>query len=146
VSGTLALDGEINMDGLNAIPNGGGASGSVWIEVANLIGNGRITARGGSGGGAYDDAPKSGGGGRIAVYYTNLSGFTGLPNCSVAGGWLGTQAAAQAGTMGFFDVTDGINQFKLWVPQDRFAADADYALLLSEIHLGGLLSSNRCST
>lgn len=143
VSGTLALEGEINMDGLNAIPKGGGgAGGSVWIEAANLIDNGRITARGGSGGGNYNDAPKSGAGGRIAVYYTSLVGFTGLTNCSVAGGWFGTQAAAQAGTMGFFDISGGINQFKLWVPQDRFAADAGNALLLGEIHLGGLLSTN----
>ncbi|MEI8043177.1 MAG: C-type lectin domain-containing protein [Verrucomicrobiota bacterium] len=143
VSGTLALEGEINMDGLNAIlKGGGGAGGSVWIEAANLIGNGRITACGGSGGGSNYDGPKSGGGGRVAVYYTSLGGFTGLTNCSVAGGWLGTSVAAQAGTMGFFDISGGINQFKLWVPQDRFAADADYALLLSEIHLGGLLSTN----
>lgn len=68
ISGTLTLNGVISANGA---PHGG-SGGSVYI-IANLTGSGSITANG-----ANSDYYKNGagGGGRIAVYYSNLT-FTG---------------------------------------------------------------------
>ncbi|MCX6878255.1 MAG: C-type lectin domain-containing protein, partial [Verrucomicrobia bacterium] len=136
VSGTLTLDGLIEMDGANGIDKaGGGAGGSVWIETATLTGSGCITACGGS-------AMNNAGGGRVAVYANNSSGFTGFTDCSVAGGRDLPQAGGQAGTLAFFDTSGGTNHYKLWVPQERFAGDPTSPLVLSEILVGGALSTD----
>jgi hypothetical protein len=75
ISGTLTLNGTICADASSDIPSyaGCGSGGSILLNVATLEGAGVITANGGSGptncnGGA-------GGGGRIAIYYTNAPTF-----------------------------------------------------------------------
>lgn len=69
------------------------AGGSIWLTVSNLTGNGVIKA-GGAPKNVSDSSP--GGGGRIALYYTN-STFTG--SVSVEGGRSGTTLSGQAGTL-----------------------------------------------
>lgn len=68
ISGTLTLNGQIRANGsLGAYS--GGAGGSVLINTGTLSGAGTIAAHGGPTGGHG-----SGGGGRIAVYFTNATG------------------------------------------------------------------------
>ncbi|MEW5813707.1 MAG: carboxypeptidase regulatory-like domain-containing protein, partial [Actinomycetota bacterium] len=64
VSGTVVLDGSITANGEN-VRGGGGSGGSIRIEAQALRGAGRIAADGGK-----SDNVGAGGGGRVAVYYT----------------------------------------------------------------------------
>jgi hypothetical protein len=72
ISSTLTLDGDIH-----ASVTSEGAGGSIWIDTDVLTGgvfgtNGRIYANGGTSSGA-----NGGGGGRIAMYYNDKTGFDG---------------------------------------------------------------------
>lgn len=76
VSGSLALDGIISMNGQSASSNnaGGGSGGSLWLTINNAFsGSGRLSAEGGSG---HLPNGGGGGGGRVAVYY-GAKTFTG---------------------------------------------------------------------
>ena len=73
VAGNLVLDGMIKADGQSFVSNvspGGGAGGSVWLDVARFSGAGSISARGGAGQGPSSGA---GGGGRVAVHYEEMT-------------------------------------------------------------------------
>ncbi|MFC1639038.1 beta strand repeat-containing protein, partial [Patescibacteria group bacterium] len=73
VSGTMTLNGEISADGMTAQEHfsGGGAGGSVWITADTIAGtSGTVGANGGSGLGSGAYGP-GGGGGRVALYYTD---------------------------------------------------------------------------
>ena len=89
-AGTLALDGQLLANGTPTTFYEGGSGGGIYVAVNTLVGGGSIQARGGSGGVASAYAP--GGGGRVAVYATNMSGFT-LTNISAAGGTTGGTAS-----------------------------------------------------
>jgi hypothetical protein len=98
VSGTMNLEGNIlarGGAGYGGGYGGGSAGGSVWITTENLTGSGLISADGGNG----DDALRSGSGsgGRIALYYTDKSGYTG--SITAYGGTVGS-AQAQRGSAG----------------------------------------------
>ncbi len=73
VNGLLELDGTISANGLPGLVRGagGGAGGSVLLDVRTLTGSGVISADGGAG-----DLPAGGGGGggRIAVYWGRPAG------------------------------------------------------------------------
>lgn len=133
VLGTLSLNGRISADaGLGGGPGsfGGGAGGSVWVQTGLLEGNGSFSAMGGDGGGSGG----AGGGGRIAVYYRDGTGFAGYTPSSVAAGAM--PAPGQAGTMGFFETSGGVNQYRLFVPRDRFAYPPESDLNLAAITVG----------
>jgi hypothetical protein len=90
VSGTMNLEGNIlarGGAGYGGGYGGGSAGGSVWITTENLTGSGVISADGGNG----DDALRSGSGsgGRIALYYTDKSGYSG--SISAYGGTVGSK-------------------------------------------------------
>jgi len=82
VTGTFLLDGVVSAngeDGLEGSSNaggGGGAGGSIWVSCATLAGSGRFEANGGDGKGK-NFIGGGGAGGRIAVYYSDASGFSG---------------------------------------------------------------------
>ncbi len=66
-SGTITVDGAIRADGRDGTYScGGGAGGSIRIQCAAILGNGRVSADGGKGASASQGA---GSGGRIAIYY-----------------------------------------------------------------------------
>ncbi|MBL8990250.1 MAG: hypothetical protein JNJ48_01580, partial [Phycisphaerae bacterium] len=69
VQGTLSVDGFVSADGTAAAvgESGGGAGGGVWITAGQLVGAGRIAARGGNG---WPSAGGGGGGGRVSATYT----------------------------------------------------------------------------
>src|SRR6185436_9891213 len=74
VGGTLELAGRITANGQNPAGGGAGSGGSIWITAGVLLGNGAISAIGGSEDGTT--AHGAGGGGRIALYY-GTNGFAG---------------------------------------------------------------------
>lgn len=72
--GSLILDGTIEANGENTSLGSGGAGGSILIKANKIIGRGKMTANGGDC--SHRDA-SGGGGGRIAVYYSDAEGFNG---------------------------------------------------------------------
>ncbi len=73
---TLQLDGHLRANGQNSGTdyNGGGSGGAIWLEVGTLQGAGSIEANGGLH--SYNPWDSGdGGGGRVAVYYDDASGF-----------------------------------------------------------------------
>jgi len=96
-AGTLLVNGAILANGQNgSIVSGegfgGGSGGSIKLVVGNLGGTGPIEAIGGRGEGNYPGG--GGGGGRIAIYYDDLSQYTGQikanGNATTASGSAGT--------------------------------------------------------
>ena len=75
VTGTLTHNGAISANGISDTPGHGGcgSGGSIWLTVGTLQGSGTISANGGSGPSDCDGG--AGGGGRVAIYYTNTAGF-----------------------------------------------------------------------
>ena len=68
----LVLDGAIRSSGSNA-PSYTGSGGSIWLDVGTLRGVGSVAANGGNGHSSYSMAGS--GGGRVAIYYADASGF-----------------------------------------------------------------------
>lgn len=69
-AGDVVLDGSILANGAQAPYAGSG--GSIWLTIGTLSGIGVVEARGARGTGHVNS---SSGGGRIAIYYTDASGF-----------------------------------------------------------------------
>jgi hypothetical protein len=99
-SGTAQIDGVITAYGIYAGGNNGGSGGSIYMQAGTLAGSGTIRANGPVGG-VY-----GAGGGRIAVYYTNLSGgfatnATLISNLQTYGGFPGgsTTTRGSSGTV-----------------------------------------------
>ena len=65
VDGSIASNGQSTTNG-----HGAGSGGSIWIDVGTLSGSGAISVNGGN-----NSSYGAGGGGRVAVYYTDASGF-----------------------------------------------------------------------
>ncbi len=89
---TLSLDGLITAngkDGFDYYNRASGSGGSIWAQVETLKGKGTIRADGGE---AYLDGG-SGGGGRVAVYYTTASNFD-LELVTAHGGTAGSGVGA----------------------------------------------------
>jgi hypothetical protein len=127
---TLALDGKILADGTVAIQfgvgQGAGSGGGVYVSVTTLEGTGSIQAAGGSSSSVGWLA--GGGGGRIAVYAADWSGFA-LSNIQAQGstgnnssGGTGTvylkQAGSASGTLIVDAGTGGNGATPLGLPGD----------------------------
>ncbi|MCP4970509.1 MAG: hypothetical protein GY932_07950, partial [Arcobacter sp.] len=83
----IVLNGHISAnggDGFNGQYNGGGSGGGVYVDTGTLSGGGMITANGGKTIGTYGYTT-GGGGGRIAIYYDDISGFA-TANIAAYGG------------------------------------------------------------
>jgi hypothetical protein len=76
IAGTLTLDGTITANGISDTPahGGCGSGGSILLNIGTLQGSGSVSANGGSGRSNCDGG--AGGGGRIAIYCTNLTAFS----------------------------------------------------------------------
>ncbi len=103
----MLVNGTVRADGLAGQyisgVSGGGAGGSIRLDIGWLGGSGSITARGGDGTDGGSGYSGAGGGGRIAAYFSALT----LPsaNFAVAGG-AGTSPGS-AGTIYLKDVAAG---------------------------------------
>ena len=91
VAGSLHLDGQVLSNG--GIAGGGnhaaGSGGGIYVNVGSLTGNGSIRAAGANDGGTVG----TGGGGRIAIYAQEYSGFD-LTKVTAPGGTLGIPGGA----------------------------------------------------
>ncbi len=97
-AGVLDLQGQINASGASG-DNSRGSGGGIRLSVGQLRGAGQILANGGSGtSGGY--ALVGGGGGRVAIYYEDATGFNLTNQVSSAGG-TGTHGVGGAGTVYF---------------------------------------------
>jgi len=100
VGGTLTFDGAISSDGVDITEygaTGAGSGGSVLIQSYQLTGAGTISASGGVAlHGSYVDNG-SGGGGRVAIYSDDMSGFD-VGNIQALGG-IGGDFDGQDGTI-----------------------------------------------
>ena len=101
LTGTLTLNGRVSSNGMagDAIAttgeNSGGAGGSVWLTVPTITGTGSVQANGGIGNGMDG----GGGGGRVALYYTSIGGFSGSV---LAAGGFGESSTADTNVQGNF--------------------------------------------
>jgi len=104
-TGTFGLDASasITANGANSssIEAGGGAGGSVWIDVGIFdVQNGSITANGGNGTGSSTVGGGGGSGGRVAIHYASASGTPGQARQAYGGGKGTTALQAQVGAPG----------------------------------------------
>lgn len=79
VTSTLSLNGVVSANGVNVTTSsylGAGAGGSIWITANTISSSNAIVNVTASGGAGTAGTSNGGGGGRIAIYYDNLSGFT----------------------------------------------------------------------
>ncbi|MEO6924917.1 MAG: hypothetical protein ABI142_13910, partial [Bryocella sp.] len=84
---------------------GGGSGGSVYVTAGTLVGNGTFNADGGPN--ASGDG-SGGGGGRVAIYSSDASSFSGFIASTASGGAIvaaGSVMAGSVGTTGFFDTS-----------------------------------------
>ena len=96
-AGAMTLDGVIRADspdtGFGGAWCAGGSGGGIMLNVGTLAGGGSISANGGTGSGI---APASGGGGRVAIYYSVNNGFDLVGKVSAHGGGI---ISASVGTV-----------------------------------------------
>jgi RHS repeat-associated protein len=99
VAQTLQLDGSIKANGGNgAIEQAAGSGGGIRIDAGTISGAGTIAANGGDGGPrSTSTAGNGGGGGRVAIYYQDATGFDFNSKVSAFGG--DTLTAGGAGTV-----------------------------------------------
>ncbi|MBE2213613.1 MAG: carboxypeptidase regulatory-like domain-containing protein, partial [Opitutaceae bacterium] len=108
VTGSLILEGSITANGTGTGPgtgrsHGGATGGSLWITAHTLTGSGTITANA-MPSVFINNVPSNGGqssGGRIALYYQDGTGFTGLSAMRVDAG----STTAQPGTLVVLDTS-----------------------------------------
>mgnify|MGYP000153295896 CR=1 FL=1 len=137
----LVLDGEVSADGLGGLYNaGGGAGGSIWIEVSDFSGSGSLSAVGGAEG--HWGYAGSGAGGRIAVHYDGSLGIAGASAVASAGSATPAISVGEDGTVAFFDRSQPGRHLTVFQTM-RLAAETDHefgALELAEnasLVLGG---------
>jgi hypothetical protein len=75
LEGRILADGDGRQRAGNTETGGGGAGGGILLDVGILRGGGEASADGGAGDGTVGSG--AGGGGRIAIYHVDRSGFTG---------------------------------------------------------------------
>ncbi len=91
--------------------------GSVYVTTATLAGTGSFTANGGSNTIPTNNGSAAGGGGRVAVYYSGPTTFSGFTASTASGGaYTGTQTgyAGTNGTAAFFDTTSPKNNVTVY--------------------------------
>ncbi|GIW39489.1 MAG: hypothetical protein KatS3mg076_0066 [Candidatus Binatia bacterium] len=94
----LQLDGAIRADGTDRESgiSGGGSGGEIRVETGRLTGSGTISADGGDGISTFNFGSSGSGGGRVAVYHGDASGFD-LDRITAGGG--GGGAPGEDGTV-----------------------------------------------
>ncbi|VAW37904.1 hypothetical protein MNBD_GAMMA01-1029, partial [hydrothermal vent metagenome] len=112
VSNTLDLDGQIIANGsIAGHPSFSGASGgSIWLDINTLTGSGLIQVHGSN----VSQTP--GGGGRIALYYNDLTGFDASSQVTAYGGKYNsniTQIQGGAGTVYLKDNAQALGEIRI---------------------------------
>lgn len=139
-SGTVTIDGELNMKGGDDdYREGGGAGGSIWIDTNTLSGSGIIQSDGGNGGqNSADNNGGGGGGGRIYITY-NSSSFSGVYSL-IGGDGYDDARNGENGTVTVQNDTSNhlyIQNSQRWVPEDNDSFEtltAKNSVYLIEVH------------
>ncbi len=119
----VVLEGNIQADGTNGGGcayyggGGGGSGGGIKLSCGSLSGSGGIYARGGNAG---NRNPFSGGGGRIAIYCDDMSGFSDT-RIYARGGYYTGYSIASAGTIYTCDSKTGGIPGKLIIDNDGYS-------------------------
>ena len=94
-AGSAQIDGAILANGVSVVNDngGGGSGGGIFLTVGKLSGRGVVSANGGS-----SSNQGGGSGGRVAFYYTSLSGFDAATQV-VAHGGVGGKGTGAVGTV-----------------------------------------------
>ena len=121
VSGTLTNNGVISANGSpsggsNGSGGGAGSGGSVYVTTSTLAGSGVFQANGGQTWVLESSSVPvlGGGGGRVAVYYSDGSNYTGFTTSTATGGVNTGGASAGDGTVGFFDTSQASNRLNVY--------------------------------
>ncbi len=120
VAESMQLDGSIAANGgIGALHASGGSGGGIRIDAGTLTGTGTISADGGRGGTSIGGAIvfPGGGGGRVAVYYQDLSGFD-ISNISSVGG----SSASGGGVGTIYLQGPGREAGEIILDNDKFSA------------------------
>ena len=98
---TFILNGSIlaNGEGGGCCDGGGGSGGGIRIDVGTLTGSGQIRANGQDGKDRANTGGGGGGGGRVAVYFQNMTGFNAASISALGGPGKGGQPNGQNGTV-----------------------------------------------
>ena len=98
---TFILNGSIlaNGEGGGCCDAGGGSGGGIRIDVGTLTGSGQIRANGQDGKDRANIGGGGGGGGRIALYFQNMTGFNASSISALGGPGKGGQPNGQNGTV-----------------------------------------------
>ena len=137
VSGTLTVNGTLSADGLagnqtvgGIVPGGshaGATGGSIWITTAGLDGTGTIHAN--AAGKGIGSRNQESGGGRVAIYFQDASGFTDMKRIEANGAGL-----AQDGTVYLRDTSAAKGAF---VVPGRLILDAGATFDLVSLRVNG---------
>ncbi len=98
IAGSGQIDGKILASGQVPGQCGSGSGGGIYVKVGSLSGSGTISANGGDGNG-WNGTP--GGGGRVAIYYDTLNGFSLASKVTAHGGATHDGYYAGVGTVYF---------------------------------------------
>jgi len=121
-AGAVVLNGSIQADGTNGGGcayyggGGGGSGGGIKLSCTSLTGSGGIYARGGNAG---NRNPYSAGGGRIAIYCDDMTGFSST-QIHARGGYYTGQSIASSGTIFICDSKSGGIPGDLIVDNDNY--------------------------
>ena len=98
---TFILNGSIlaNGEGGGCCDAGGGSGGGIRIDVGTLSGTGQIRANGQDGKDRANTGGGGGGGGRIAIYFQNMTAFNAASISALGGPGKGGQPNGQNGTV-----------------------------------------------
>lgn len=149
IQDTLTLNGNITTNGEDAVSgssangcrSGGGAGGSIWIDVGTFSGSGFLSAIGGNGG-RNGDAGGTGADGRISIEY-NTNSYTGTFDLSP-----GQIPSNRMGEEGAFVLRDKVNDHlyiansQHWIPSTVDEFETQFSTI-SDITVGSLSSFNQ---
>ena len=116
------LEGTITVDATNGYTSasGGGSGGSIWISADDILGNGKLSSRGGN---AF--AGGGGSGGRIGIFLQKPMSFEGV---LTAEGGFGQKTGA-AGTLYILDNKKLIPRKRLWIKNHKAANNKPQTVL-----------------
>lgn len=117
------LEGTITVDATNgdATNSGGGSGGSIWISADDILGNGKLSSRGGNGNGVGG----GGSGGRIGIYLQKRMSFEGVLTAEGGNG----QEVGAAGTLYILDNKKLIPRKRLWIKNLKTANNKPQTVL-----------------
>ncbi len=136
-AGEVINDGSMGSTGYGSEEAGAGSGGSVWIHTNILTGSGTVRANGGYAAGSSGTA---GGGGRVAVYYNDASGFD-LTRISAYGGQYRPGGnSSRDGSAGTVYLEQGDSEPQLII--DNKGRNSYYPVIFPRIGLGTVTAVN----